>query len=248
MTNFYREDLAYIHDVGFRDYALNCAPGILDILNQNKVCKSLVVDLGCGSGLLAKELIQADYQVLGIDISESMINIARQRVPDANFVVASLFDVEIPPCNAVTSIGECLNYLFDPNNNHQKLAEFFSCIYNALLPGGILIFDILEPGQLSQGNPSRNFTEGGDWIVLVEKEEDLKHKILTRRITTFRQVGEYYRRDDEIHRAQLYKASDIAEKLKKVGFQVQISDSFGRYNLSKGHAAFVAHKTVVPES
>ena len=75
---------------------------------------------------------------------------------------------------------------------------------NVLLPGGIFIFDILEPGQLSQGDPSRTFTEGEDWIVLVEKEEDLKQKILTRRITTFRQVGEYYRRDDEIHRAQLY--------------------------------------------
>lgn len=248
MTNFYRKDLAYIHDVGFRDYALESAPGILDILNKNNLRKGFVVDLGCGSGLWAKELMQADYQVLGIDISESMINIARQRVPDANFVVASLFNVEIPPCDAVTSLGECLNYLFDPNNNHQKLAELFNRIYNALLPGGIFIFDILEPGQLSQGNPSRTFTEGEDWIVLLEKEEDLKQKILTRRITTFRQVGEYYRRDDEIHRAQLYKASYISEELEKVGFQVQILNSFGQYNLSKGHTAFVAHKTVVPES
>nr|WP_228060591.1 MULTISPECIES: class I SAM-dependent methyltransferase [unclassified Coleofasciculus] len=61
--------------------------------------------------------IKADYQVLGIDISESMIAIARKRVPDAEFKVESLFKVDIPPCKAVISVGECLNYLFDPQSD-----------------------------------------------------------------------------------------------------------------------------------
>ena len=51
MKGWYREDLAYIHDVGFGDFALEAAPSILEILNRNKIWQGLVVDLGCGSGL-----------------------------------------------------------------------------------------------------------------------------------------------------------------------------------------------------
>ncbi len=117
----YKEDLAYIHDLGFSEYALKSAPGILKILQNNNIKKGLIVDLGCGSGLSAQEFIKAHYHVLGIDISQSMVNLARNRVPKAEFRVESLFKTKIPPCNAVTSIGECLNYLFDEDNNDQNL-------------------------------------------------------------------------------------------------------------------------------
>lgn len=60
MEGFYKEDLAFIHDVGFRDYALKSAPGILKILHDYQIQSGLVVDLGCGSGLWAKELILAN--------------------------------------------------------------------------------------------------------------------------------------------------------------------------------------------
>jgi hypothetical protein len=48
---WYREDLAYIHDVGFGDFALESAPGILEILDRKGIREGLVVDLGCASGL-----------------------------------------------------------------------------------------------------------------------------------------------------------------------------------------------------
>ncbi|NEP01606.1 MAG: class I SAM-dependent methyltransferase [Symploca sp. SIO2E9] len=242
MQEWYKQDLAYIHDVGFSDYALKCAPGILEVLAQNQILEGLVVDLGCGSGLWAQELTKANYRVLGVDISESMIDIARKRVPDAEFLIESLFKVEIPPCNAVTSIGECLNYLFDSDNDQQVLTQLFLSIYNALTPGGVFVFDILEPGQFIQETTKKGFTQGDDWIVLVDKEENQQQGILTRRIITFRKVGEYYRRDDEVHQQQLYKATDVAQELDQVGFQVQIKHSYGRYNLSPAHAVLIARK------
>jgi hypothetical protein len=41
MKEWYKEDLAYIHDVGHNDYALKSAPGILDILAQNNIREGL---------------------------------------------------------------------------------------------------------------------------------------------------------------------------------------------------------------
>ena len=69
----YKADLAYIHDVGFGDFARNSAPALLEMLRSNGVSKGLVVDLGCGSGLWARELSDAGYGVLGVDISPAMI-------------------------------------------------------------------------------------------------------------------------------------------------------------------------------
>ena len=97
MAGWYREDLAYIHDVGHADFALRSAPGILEVLQENGIPDGLVVDLGCGSGLWARELLGAGYRVLGIDISESMIEIAREKAPGAEFRVGSLFEADIPP-------------------------------------------------------------------------------------------------------------------------------------------------------
>ncbi|BAY91870.1 MULTISPECIES: class I SAM-dependent methyltransferase [unclassified Tolypothrix] len=202
MEEYYKEDLAFIHDVGFNDYALKSAPGILEILAQHNIREGLLVDLGCGSGLSTQEFTKAGYDVLGIDISKSMIALARARVPNAEFRIGSLFEAEIPPCNAVTSIGECLNYQFDAKSDRQTLSHLFYRIYHALNPGGVFIFDIAEPGQITQGI-TKGFSEGEDWIVLVEKQENQQQNILTRRIITFRTVGEHYRRDDEIHYSNL---------------------------------------------
>ena len=243
MEEFYKEDLAYIHDIGFSDWAIKSAPGILEIFDRNKITEGLIVDLGCGSGLSAIELVKAGYRVLGIDISESILDLARIRVPNAEFKLGSVFKAEIPACNAVIAIGECFNYLFERDNNNLKLVKLFERIYKALIPGGVFIFDIVEPGQVKAGEISQGFREGKDWIVLVEKEEDREQNILTRRIIILRKIEEYYRRDEEIHRQQLYQRTDIAKKLKEVGFEVEILDSYGDYKLPIARVAFIATKS-----
>jgi SAM-dependent methyltransferase len=167
---------------------------------------------------------------------------ARKRVPEAEFRVASVFEANLPACSAVTSIGEVLNYLFDPDNDRQALAQLFRNIYGALNPGGMFIFDIAEPGQIPRGAATKGFTEGEGWVVLLEKEENSELGTLTRRITSFRKVGDYYRRDDEVHRLRLYTAEDLAGELCRVGFQVRVIRSYGEYRLPKAHAAFVARK------
>lgn len=242
MQDGYPEDLAYVHDVGHRDYALQSVPGILAILAQYEIREGLVVDLGCGSGLSAQALTKAHYQVLGVDLSEALIAIARRRVPEAEFRVESLFQTDIPSCHVVISIGECLNYLFDSNHSSDTLKNLFDRIYDALIPGGVFIFDIAEPGQVMQGSTTKSFQEGSDWIVLVEKEEDLRRSMLTRRITTLRKVEEQYQRADIVHQLRLYSAVDVAKILRNAGFRIQIIHQYGEFELPPAHAAFVARK------
>lgn len=241
MADWYREDLAYIHDVGHADFALRSAPSILEVLEENGISEGQVVDLGCGSGLWARELLRAGYRVLGIDISEAMVEIAREKAPGAEFRVGSLFEAEIPPCDAVTAVSEVLNYLFDPENEERGLDLVFRRVYEALRPGGVFVFDVLGPGQVP-GGKAKSFSEGSDWAVLSEKVEDRERGTLTRRIVSFRKVGEHYRRDGEVHRVRLYGPEEVEDELNRAGFEVGTMRAYGRYPLAENHAAFVARR------
>ena len=237
----YQEDLAYIHDVGFDFYARGVAPELLKIFRRHGIAQGLVVDLGCGSGIWAGELIRAGYDVLVVDISESMIRLARKKAPQARLVRSSFLDVPLPCCDAVTSLGECLCYLFDSKNGTKELTKLFSRIYEALRPGGLFLFDIAQPGQITASLRVRNFA-GADWVVLREAEEDRKNFVLTRRMTLFRQVGKLYRRSEETHRLRLYWAADLARILRNIGFRAKVLRGYGKYHLTGNRAALFARK------
>jgi SAM-dependent methyltransferase len=233
----YGDDLAYIHDVGFGFFAKGAVPGLLTILRGCGVKNGLVVDLGCGGGIWARQLVDHGYDVLGVDLSPSMIAIARARVPEARFETRSLLRFRPPPCAAVTAMGECVNYLFDPKNCKQELIRLFSRVYGALRPGGVFVFDVAEPGR---GGGS--YREGKDWTTLVQAEEDAKAHVLTRRITFFRQVGKFYRRGQETHRLQLYRGADLTKELRSLGFRVRLLRGYGKMRFPTGLVGLLARK------
>lgn len=236
----YNEDLAYVHDVGFGDFARSAGPGIMRLLPPPTSDAKLVVDLGCGSGIWAEQLVPAGYKVLGFDLSPAMVRIARRRAPGADFRVMSYMDAELPPCIAVTALGECFNYLFDSRNSQAALNSLLRRIYAALRPGGVLVFDIAEPGR-TQGRRLYHKL-GDDWAVLVEYDERPGESLLSRSITTFRKVGSGYRRSHEVHVQRLYRVGDIVRQLREIGFSVRVMRVYGEYRLAPSVASFVARK------
>jgi SAM-dependent methyltransferase len=242
MADGYGADLAYIHDAGYTGFATSAAPGLLALLRRNAVSSGLVVDLGCGSGVWARILTDAGYDVLGVDYSAAMIALARKRAPGATFRNESYLKAALPRCDAVTSVGECLNFLFD-RHGLADLTALFRRIHGALRPGGVFVFDILEPGQLPGGKPRKHHRAGDDWAVLVETEEDCTQRVLTRRITIFRRVEELYRRDEEVHRVQLYPARDVAAALEDAGFRARMARGYGDFRLGRAHVVLLARKS-----
>jgi len=237
----YARDLAYIHDRGYTGFVTKAAPGLLRLLQQHGVARGLVVDAGCGSGRWARILTDRGYAALGIDISTAMIRLARLQAPAAHFRVGSLFNLELPACDAVTSIGECVNYAFDPASSKTSLIRFFERVYRSLRPGGVLIFDVLGPGA-GNGAPPKRFMEGPDWSIFLDVDEDRRRKILTRRIVSFRQVGSLYRRSEETHRQHLYEHAELLVELNKIGFETQLLGGYGRLRFMPAHAGILARK------
>jgi SAM-dependent methyltransferase len=238
----YREDVAYIHDAGFGHFARAAAPFLIDQLGRRGLKQGRVIELGCGTGILAAELVQAGYDVLGVDQSEAMLHLARQRVPGTEFRRGSFLNVHLPSCIAVCAIGEIFNFLFDDANTKAGLFRVFRQVHEALRPGGIFVFDMAGPGRVPGPGPQRNYREGDDWAVLFTAEEDRRRRLVTREITSFRKVGELYRRDHEVHRLRLYSRSEIAGALRRCGFRVRGLCRYGAFAFPPGLFGFLARK------
>jgi SAM-dependent methyltransferase len=238
----YNTDLAFIHDAGHGALAHEAALTLLNELNRAGHARGTVVDLGCGSGILASLLVDAGHDVVGIDVSNAMVTLARARAPKARFLVGSFVTVDIPECVGVTAIGEVLNYTFDSRNDGRTRRELFGRIHQSLEPGGLFVFDVAGPHRGGSGGTSRTYSTGADWAVLVETSVDRDAAILTREITTFRKTGELFRRDAETHRLALLDPADILGELSEVGFDVQMMTAYGRLTLPTGLRALLGRK------
>ncbi len=238
----YGEDLAAIHDAGFGELSREAARTLIEILRERKTPRGRIVDLGCGSGILARELCEAGHAVLGIDISPAMIARARARAPRARFRVGSCHAARLPKCAAVVAVGECFSYLFDGRATLPKVARLFERIHRALEAGGVFMFDVAAPGRVRGAGPVRSAFETKDWAVFVTLEQDVQRRILTRRITSFRRVGRGHRRSTEFHRQRLFRRGEIERLLRAAGFEVHPLAGYGRARFPRGQVGFIARK------
>lgn len=238
---FYDTDLSYIHDAGYGDLARAAAAELLHQLGIRGIGAGLVVDLGCGSGILAEILLEAGYQVWGADQSEAMIDLAKKRAPQAEFVVGSLWETGLPLCQAVVSSGECLNYCVDRPAGEAPLNAFFHRVYDALLPGGLFLFDVATPGLAGPTGAYDRMMEGDDWTVFVSVREDRALRSLSREITLFRQQPESgYRRTKETHLLTLFDPESLFSLLGDIGFHVTALDGYRGLTFRAGHTGILA--------
>lgn len=241
-TSKYAAVLSEIHDEGFRWYAESAAPHILKILAAQGITSGLVVDLGCGSGRWAQSLIEAGYEVLGIDQSPAMLRLTKQNAPGARTQLADLYDAKLPPCAAITSMGECLNYCFAGKPGVSHLRKLFARAYRALRPGGALVIDFATPDRAPAGEPRLYFAESPRWSILSRTTGDASKQTLQREAIVFRKEGATYRRSVEVHNLRLFEPETIGKELSRCGFNVTLKDSFGDYPLPPGMAVAVAVK------
>jgi SAM-dependent methyltransferase len=216
-ATIYGSDLARVHDIAFGGWARDAAPFVLARLREAGIIDGRVVELGCGGGVVAAELLEAGYAVLGVDASAEMLAIARVRAPGATFVEGSLHAVELPPCVAITAIGECVNYDGPPS-----LEPLFRRAWTALEPGGLLVFDAAAPGREPEGR-RRGRHEGAGWVMSVDAAEDRAARTLTRRIALVRDG----RSSEELHVLRLYERDEVVDWLEASGFAVVCHSSYG---------------------
>ena len=239
-TAIYHEDLAYIHHVGFSAFARDAAPGVLRALSDAGIRDGLVVDLGCGGGIWLRELLNAGYGGLGVDSSPDFVALARAAAPGAEVVRGAGYDVALPPCAAVTAISEVLCYMAPDDPAPPPVAGLFRRVHDALRPGGLFAFDIIE--RAGEPMAYRTWRAGDDWAVLIEVEEDRTNHTLARDHIAFRRIDGGYRRSRGRHLQHLFTRDEIEAELHAAGFTVETGRRYGAFELPPRRLAFIARK------
>jgi len=134
---------------------------------------SIIADIGCGTGHHVAELASKNMQVIGIDISPSMIEQAKKEAPHANFKVGNALDNGLFNQNSLTHII-CL--YFTIYYFKEKMQFFYNCM-DWLMPGGYLIVHLVDRETfdpiLPPGNP----------LYVVSPQKYAKERITKTKIT-----------------------------------------------------------------
>jgi SAM-dependent methyltransferase len=181
----------------------------------------LVLELGCGSGLLTRELTGAGHRVIATDASPAMLGLARDYAPAAEAIrPLALPGDPLPEADAVVSVGHVLNYLPDEHAIDQAL----TAIARALRPGGLFAVDIcdLGYGQARRDAPPATQVHD-DWAIIARFSLPAPGRFV-RQITTFVRDGDgSWRRDDETHHNVLIDTARVPALLAAEGVQVTVA-------------------------
>lgn len=114
-----------------------------------------VLDIGCGTGHHVNLLNNNNINCIGIDISQEMINKAKENYPQLNFKLANALDNMVFQDNEFTHIS-CLNYTIYCIKDKE---QFFENCFKWLIPGGILILHLVDIYNFNPVLPSADVVE-----------------------------------------------------------------------------------------
>jgi SAM-dependent methyltransferase len=237
---YYRRDLALVHHRGFGFHADACAPGILALLEPVRERDGLVVEVGCGSGLLTRHLLDAGHRVVATDASPAMLDLTREVAPDAEDIRPLVSpDDPIPAADAVVSVGHALSYLPDEAAIDRALVA----IAHAIRPGGVLAVDVcdLEWGE-ARRDLSTHGRVGDDWAIITEFSVPAPNRFVREMTIFVRNDDGSWRRDEERHDNVLIDTTLVPTLLARHGIDADVRTAFGTEELPTGLRAVIGRR------
>lgn len=105
------------------------------------------LDLGCGTGPHIRHFVDSGYRCGGLDLHSPMLDIARQRCPEAHFFQGDMSHFALPePVDLIT----CFLYSIHYTQTIGKLEACLTAVQAALNPGGVFCFNAVDKTAIEQ--------------------------------------------------------------------------------------------------
>jgi len=200
---------------------------VKEVLKQYHIDKGIILELGCGTGAMTRRLAAMGYDMIGIDYSEEMLAIARERDCDSGilYLCQDMREFELyGTVAAVFSVCGTMNYI----TSEEELLDVFRLVNNYLDPQGIFIFDLDTPYEyscvLSDNTIAENRDEGSFiWENTFYEDEMINEINLSLFIKDDEHecTGEYslYRKYEETHYRKAYPIDTVKRLIEEAGME-----------------------------
>ena len=198
-----------------------------DEANREKVLdseKNLVLDLGCGTGTLTELLYQKGYDMIGIDYSQDMLNIAMEKKAESGsnilYLCQDMRELDLySTVGTVISACDSVNYLL----TDEDVEETFRLVNNYLYPGGVFIFDFNTVYKYEQVIGDATIAENREdcsfiWENYYHDEEHINEYDLTIFVRASEEE-ELFTRFSETHYQRGYTLEEMKSYVEKAGLK-----------------------------
>ena len=219
----YEGAFVHIYDKRWGLFSQRMAPHIVRFLERelpdSHEERPWVCDLCCGTGQLAHYLGHHGYNVEALDIADDMLAKCREKLAGLvahghariNKQDARGFHVT-EPVHAVISLFDSLNHL----SNRTELVDCFRHAYDAIIPGGMFLFDLNTKKGLERWN-NVEIDEQAHWFVVTRGIFD--DAVATMRVTGFIELDGVWERFHQTFYNTVFGMHDVELLLKEVGFR-----------------------------
>lgn len=214
-------------------------------LKENGIEDGLVLDLGCGTGTLTEAMAAEGYDMIGVDMSEDMLQIAMEKREasgaDILYLCQDMREFELyGTVRAVVSVCDSVNYITEP----EELKEVFRLVNNYLDPKGVFVFDfntvykyetLIGDSVIAENREDCSFI----WENFYYPEEQMNEY----EVTFFQKEGELYRKFTENHFQRGYTLDEIKKLLAEAGLvfhEARDGNDFGPVTPESGRIFVVA--------
>jgi SAM-dependent methyltransferase len=189
------------------------------LFKRFKLSPKLILDLGCGTGGVTIPMSRRGYEMIGVDISVDMLNIAREKAAaselDILYLNQDMRSFELyGTVDACISVCDSMNYILNP----AGLKKVFKLVKNYLNPGGYFIFDLNTLYFFRQLASRGSFGEIRENCAFIcETGYSEKRRVMEYCVDVFVQNGDIYNRFSEVHFERAYAMDEIVPLIEQSG-------------------------------
>lgn len=216
----------FMNDVPYEEWCVY----LTGLLREYGIWDGLVLELGCGTGSMTELLSGNGYDMIGVDNSEDMLEIAMDKRAasghDILYLLQDMREFELyGTVRAVVSVCDSMNYLLE----EKDLLEVFRLVNNYLDPGGYFIFDlntVWKYRQIGESTIAENREEASFiWDNYYDEETQINEYELA---IFLPEGGEgMYRKYEEFHEQRAYGLGTMKELIAQAGMEfVTAYDAF----------------------
>lgn len=190
----------------------------------------LVLELGCGTGSMTELLAACGYDMIGVDNSADMLDIAMEKKYESGhdilYLLQDMREFELyGTVKAVVSVCDSMNYITE----EEDLLDVFKLVNNYLDPGGVFIFDMntiykyatmLGDKVIAENREESSFI----WENWYDEEEQINEYDLTLFIENEDGLYEKY---EETHYQRAYDLETVCDLICQAGLKLEaVYDAF----------------------